>query len=385
MSRHVFVSYVRENEANVKMLAADIRELGNEVWFDRAIPPGAPWWSVILERIRGADVVAAVMSPTSIESFAFEQETKYAALVNRLILPVLVEPVSDSFVPRHLSELNRLDYTSRTPETALSLGRAFSDLPLTPDLPEPLPPDPPAPEIYMPDVQRALESRIAISRAKQQAILQQLKMSLANPTDRLLAIYLLRELKGRTELLPERVQDIEQLLERVVAPVVTAEVPIVTAETPSDPPRARPQPPDSPRPDPVAPAPRPETRIKYSGKGATTSTQRGPSPQSTATRTRDTATNTSTSSATATATRTETPPRSDSTTAPVPAVATTSRAWGTWSFMFLVVAAVLLVVPGIIAGFIGIARTGKRGQGLALLVASMVSAALWLPALVPLL
>ena len=378
MSKNVFVSYVRENDEQVKLLAEDLRDLGHEVWFDRAIPAGARWWNVILERIRSTDVVAAVLSPTSIESFAFEQETKYACLVNRLILPVMVEPVRDAFVPKHLSAINRLDYTSRTPATALALGRAFSDMPPTPQLPQPLPADPSAPEIFMPEVQRALESRLAMSRAKQLAILQQLRTSVGNPADYTLAMEMLRKFRERTDTTDECKHDLDELLSRWGGRPPTGPVPRVVADPATSDPPVDPKPPTTR----VEQGPQERSRVKI-GKSApaqattttgTTSTAPSPSASTTgSTRAEPTASGPTTASSSTS--RVSAPADTAPTSTPVPAAPPPS--WGTAMFTLLIIGAVVIPIVGLIAGVVGLATRGKRSQGLALIVAAIVGLLMW--------
>jgi hypothetical protein len=48
-----FLSYVREDEALVKLLARDLQSRGVSVWVDRAeISPGAHWKDAIRQAIR---------------------------------------------------------------------------------------------------------------------------------------------------------------------------------------------------------------------------------------------------------------------------------------------------------------------------------------------
>ncbi|MGH8626550.1 MAG: toll/interleukin-1 receptor domain-containing protein [Gammaproteobacteria bacterium] len=60
---HVFISYVRENEAVVDRLYSDLRAHGINVWRDReAIMPGQRWQSAIRDAIRGGAYFLACFS-----------------------------------------------------------------------------------------------------------------------------------------------------------------------------------------------------------------------------------------------------------------------------------------------------------------------------------
>jgi len=63
MTRHIFLSYVRENASTVDRLAADLRALGVTVWLDREnIVPGRRWRDAIREAIRAGDLFVACFS-----------------------------------------------------------------------------------------------------------------------------------------------------------------------------------------------------------------------------------------------------------------------------------------------------------------------------------
>jgi hypothetical protein len=61
--RHVFISYVRENQDQVDRLCEDLERHGVNVWLDRnSIKPGARWKSAIQEAIRQGDFFIACFS-----------------------------------------------------------------------------------------------------------------------------------------------------------------------------------------------------------------------------------------------------------------------------------------------------------------------------------
>jgi len=61
--KHVFISYVRENQEQVDRLCQDLERNGVNVWLDRhSIKPGARWKDAIREAIRLGDFFIACFS-----------------------------------------------------------------------------------------------------------------------------------------------------------------------------------------------------------------------------------------------------------------------------------------------------------------------------------
>ena len=62
-SKHVFISYVRENRDTVNRLCSDLEKHGVKVWLDRnSINPGARWKDAIREAISAGDYFIACFS-----------------------------------------------------------------------------------------------------------------------------------------------------------------------------------------------------------------------------------------------------------------------------------------------------------------------------------
>ena len=49
--RHLFISYARENKADVEALIRDLNALGYQTWVDSELRGGQTWWDEILRRI----------------------------------------------------------------------------------------------------------------------------------------------------------------------------------------------------------------------------------------------------------------------------------------------------------------------------------------------
>jgi hypothetical protein len=87
----VFISYKREERPRIEPFATRLLELGVDVWFDNAIPPGKDFGETIYARLREAKAVLVCWSAEAIQSNWVRNEADYA-LEERNYIPVLVAP-----------------------------------------------------------------------------------------------------------------------------------------------------------------------------------------------------------------------------------------------------------------------------------------------------
>jgi hypothetical protein len=144
----VFISYSSKDRPKVQSFATDIERAGHEVWFDQELSGGQEWWDQILENIRHCDLFLLTLTHESVNSHACELEYTYALDLGKNFVPVLLEDVSTDLIPHKLQRFQYVNYTNRTPETALALSRAFTLLPPPRPLPSPLPIPPEVPITY---------------------------------------------------------------------------------------------------------------------------------------------------------------------------------------------------------------------------------------------
>jgi hypothetical protein len=64
--KHIFLSYVREDEAEVSRLVSDLEALGERVWWDAMLLPGQAWTHQIDLAIREAFAAIICLSPASV-------------------------------------------------------------------------------------------------------------------------------------------------------------------------------------------------------------------------------------------------------------------------------------------------------------------------------
>lgn len=87
----VFISYKRQNEAKVARLVAALKAQGLDVWWDRDIPPGAPWEATIERALGEAKAVVVCWSRAAVASDNVRSEARLARNQGRLI-QVFLEP-----------------------------------------------------------------------------------------------------------------------------------------------------------------------------------------------------------------------------------------------------------------------------------------------------
>ena len=88
----VFLSYAREDQDKARLLASALEEKALTVFWDREVPVGKTWRSVIGEALDGASVVIVLWSIRSIESEWVIAEADSGRLQGKLV-PVLLDDV----------------------------------------------------------------------------------------------------------------------------------------------------------------------------------------------------------------------------------------------------------------------------------------------------
>ncbi len=107
----VFVSYSRRDSEFVRRVADSIAERGKEVWLDtEGIADGEVFPEAIKRAIEQSDAFLFVITPESVHSAYCENEVEYARELQKRILPVLREPVSDSELPAEIRDRNWIPF-----------------------------------------------------------------------------------------------------------------------------------------------------------------------------------------------------------------------------------------------------------------------------------
>jgi hypothetical protein len=88
----IFLSYANEDREMARTVAGLLESAGCTVWWDRRIPAGRTWRSMIEEALRDMRCMVVLWSTHSVDSDWVKEEAEEARALGKLI-PVLIEPV----------------------------------------------------------------------------------------------------------------------------------------------------------------------------------------------------------------------------------------------------------------------------------------------------
>jgi hypothetical protein len=88
----IFLSYANEDRETARAVAGLLESAGCSVWWDRRIPAGRTWRSMIEEALRDMRCMVVLWSTHSVDSDWVKEEAEEARVLGKLI-PVLIEPV----------------------------------------------------------------------------------------------------------------------------------------------------------------------------------------------------------------------------------------------------------------------------------------------------
>jgi formylglycine-generating enzyme required for sulfatase activity len=112
-SRHIFLSYGREDSEIMRRLRDDLRAGGLTVWTDENLQPGTPSWKDAIEgAIEQAGALVVILSPDAKDSAWVERELDYARNQEVRIFPVLARGDSRKAIPLELVSAQWVDLRS---------------------------------------------------------------------------------------------------------------------------------------------------------------------------------------------------------------------------------------------------------------------------------
>jgi TIR domain len=101
----VFVSYSRRDSEFVRRLAEAVSQHGKEVWLDtEGIADAEVFPDAIKRAIEQSNAFLFVITPASVASPYCEHELEYARDLQKRIVPVLRDPVSDAELPAEIRD-----------------------------------------------------------------------------------------------------------------------------------------------------------------------------------------------------------------------------------------------------------------------------------------
>jgi hypothetical protein len=105
----IFLSYANEDRETARAVAGLLESAGCTVWWDRRIPAGRTWRSMIEEALREMRCMVVLWSTHSVESDWVKEEAEEARALGRLI-PVLIEPVKPPVGFRSIQAADLIDW-----------------------------------------------------------------------------------------------------------------------------------------------------------------------------------------------------------------------------------------------------------------------------------
>jgi hypothetical protein len=101
MAGYVFISYSGHDAAYVQDLVEHLRHAGVEAWSGAA----ESWVSTIREKIDGCDAVIVVMTPEAADSDRVIREIRYAELIRKPLVPLLLRGQPFAQVPHEHADV----------------------------------------------------------------------------------------------------------------------------------------------------------------------------------------------------------------------------------------------------------------------------------------
>jgi hypothetical protein len=197
-----FISYNRACEEIARQVVDDLRTLGNEVWFDQALPGGQAWWDFILQEIRDCDVLVFLLYPGSLNSIACTREREYAVALGKKVLPLQVaDTIAMNLLPSALARVQIIQYRTGDRAEALRFAWALAAMPKAPALPSPLPEPPEEPMSELAKLAQQVAGTATLSDRDQKLLLLELKELVSDPETAVEARELLVRLQKRRDLL----------------------------------------------------------------------------------------------------------------------------------------------------------------------------------------
>lgn len=131
MSKKLFISYARSNEAIGVMLRDTLKNWGHQTWMDISdIQPGAAWADEVQKGLEWADGVVAVMTKEAIASENVKNEWDWCLVYRHKLGKILyLLKFDDSIVPMQYVRINWIDIHTKGQATGLQTLRAWIDHP----------------------------------------------------------------------------------------------------------------------------------------------------------------------------------------------------------------------------------------------------------------
>ena len=120
----IFLSYANEDRKSAAQVARMLESVGWRVWWDRRIPAGRTWRSMLEDALREMRCMVVLWSHSSVESPWVTEEAEEARRLGKTIVPVLIQAVEPpiGFRAIQAADLARWDGTAGDPAARMFIA-----------------------------------------------------------------------------------------------------------------------------------------------------------------------------------------------------------------------------------------------------------------------
>ena len=110
----VFIAYSRKDVDFARQINYSLQNQGKITWFDQeSIASGTDFQQEIFQGIESANHFLFIISPSSVTSIACRQELEYAQKLNKRIITILHQSISEQSLPLGLAEIQWIDFKAQ--------------------------------------------------------------------------------------------------------------------------------------------------------------------------------------------------------------------------------------------------------------------------------
>lgn len=117
----IFISYANEDRDTAEQVAHVLETAGFSVWWDRRIPAGRTWRSVLEEALVGMRCLIVLWSENSVKSPWVLEEAEEARRLGKTMLPVLIQKIDPPVGFRAIQAANLIDWDGAADAPAVKL------------------------------------------------------------------------------------------------------------------------------------------------------------------------------------------------------------------------------------------------------------------------
>jgi hypothetical protein len=117
----IFISYANEDRETAARLAGLLESAGWSVWWDRRIPAGRTWRSVLQEALKDMRCMIALWSKDSVESPWVAEEAEEARRLGKTLVPILIQRVEPPIGFRAIQAADLANWNGSVDDAAIKM------------------------------------------------------------------------------------------------------------------------------------------------------------------------------------------------------------------------------------------------------------------------